>query len=208
MGGVNYRNWMGLAFPKDTHILPRVVEVARKSDYRRSILKRHPATLWAAGYDMDNMKARCWYESKMPVFGLEPDASERVGDRVEAFIEQASGLAKGLQSVIKEAWFSRPKDAKGSVSFISNSFWQNTEPDFYRLLDRMVQNLDDANDWAQCAKQWRDCITQEAYRLFDQWALAQQEDGLDMRRIVGARNHLKKEVGKVWKNLNNYIEVE
>ena len=207
-GGVNYRHWLGLAFPRDTHLLARVVHVAATSNYRKSILNQQPAILWVAGYDMDNMKARCWYESTMPVYGIDHDSTDKFGERVLVFINHASELANALRFAVKEAWFSRPKDAKGDVSFLSNSFWQNTEQDFYRLLDRMVKHIDDVNIWAECAKQWKDLISRQVYTLFDQWALSQQEDGLDMRRIVKARNELRKKVGKVHKELNNYIVIE
>ena len=204
-GGITYRHWMGLAVPKETHILPRLVEVANESTYRQYVLRQCSVTLWAAGYDMDNMKARCWYESSMPVYALSPGDSKQVCQRTEFFLDQAIELVRGLQSTIKEAWFSRPKDAKGSVGFLGNSFWQYTEPDFYRLIDRMATNLDDDEIWADCARQWRDRIKQEASDLFDQWALAQQEDGLNMRRVVDARNHLRNVIRKVHKNFTNYI---
>ena len=163
-------------------------------------------TLWAAGYDMDNMKARCWYESSMPVYPLSPEDSKQVCQRTEFFLDQAIELVRGLQSTIREAWFSRPKDAKGSVAFLDNSFWQNTEPDFYRLIDQMANNLDDIKIWADCARQWRDRIIRETSGLFDRWALSQQEDGLNMRRVVDARNHLEKVIRKIYKNFTNCIE--
>lgn len=205
-GGVDYRHWMNLASPQETHILPRLVDVAVKSQYRKDVLKQTPTTLWAAGYDMDNMKAHCWYESSLPIYPLSVEDSKRMGERAEFFVERASELVKGLQSTIKEAWFSRPKDAKGNIGFLGTSFWQNTESDFYHFLDRMAKNFDDNATWATCAAEWRDRIIMETRDLFDRWALAQQEDGLNLRRVVSARNHLRRVISTVRKKFNNLIE--
>jgi CRISPR system Cascade subunit CasA len=38
----------------------------------RSVV-REDGRLWAFGYDMENMKARCWYESTMPLIHAEDD---------------------------------------------------------------------------------------------------------------------------------------
>ncbi|MFW6114611.1 MAG: type I-E CRISPR-associated protein Cse1/CasA, partial [bacterium] len=178
-GGVDYRHWMGLACPKETHIVPRVVDAAGKSEYRKDLLKQTPTTLWAAGFSMDNMKARCWYESSFPIYPLSAEDAKRIGERAEFFVERAIELVRGLQSTIKEAWFSRPRDVKGNIDFLGTSFWQNTESDFYHLLDRMVNNLDDDATWATCAADWRKRIISETRELFDRWALAQQQDGLN-----------------------------
>lgn len=207
-GGINYRHWLGIACPKETHMPANVIAVTISSTERREVLRRNPAMLWASGYDMDNMKARCWYESTMPVYGLDSDSADKIADQVSIFIHQASELTFALRSAIKEAWFSRPKDAKGDVSFVMESFWRRTETDFYRLLDRLIGNLDDDYIWAECTAQWRDLICGEVLSLFDQWALAQQEDGLDMHRVVKARNVLEWKIGKVRKEFNNLIEVE
>ena len=208
LGGACYRHWLGLVFPNDTRIRARVVDVAITSNYRRTILNRYQAILWAAGYQMDKMKALCWYESNMPVYALDKDGVSKIGERVSVFIDQASNLANALHFAVKGSWFSRPKDAKGDVSFLTISYWHNTESDFYQLLGQMVKSINDASVWAECAKQWQTRICREALALFDQWALAQQEDGLDMRRVVKARNELGKKVGKARKAFHNLTVVE
>ena len=44
-------------------------------------------------------------------------------------------------------------------------------------------------------------LSSQAYKLFDDNALKQQEDGLDMRRVIKARDDLGKAIGKMKKSL-------
>ncbi len=195
-GGVTYRHWLGLAQKSENIIPARVVNQAQDSDKRKEIVKELGVNLWAAGYDMDNMKARCWYEATMPVFALDKNEVEIVQEYIGTYISAASAMAMNLKSAVKFAWFNRPKDTKGDVSFLGTSFWQNTETDFYRLLDRLVNNITDNSILAVISGEWEKIMIKATFSLFDSWALAQQEDGLNMKRVIKARNHLEISVNK------------
>ena len=208
-----YTNWAALCLGNDKFQISRILSYHEgKRRYLRSV-ENLSFRLWASGFHMVPGEAtvKNWNEAFFPLLYIAPEDSEYVEQRVEVFITQASNLAFALLSAVQEAWFTRPKDIKkpkDKLSFLTTSFWQNTEPDFYELLDRMVKNLDSPEVLADCAKQWRKCITREAYDLFDKSALTQQEDGLDMRRVVAARGSLEKQVGKAYRELNNLIEIE
>ena len=204
-GGITYRHWAGLAINSEKQIPAKVVQLLNTSSVRRNILEEYGANVWASGYDMDNMKARCWYESTMPLFPLSPEDSKVVKDRVSYFVGAAFEAAQNLRASVKSAWFKRPKDAKGDMSFLDTSFWQQTESVFYQNLGRLVKAPSDKELAAEIAKQWEREIKRTAQNLFDSWALSAQEDGLNMKRVVKARTELEKWLknGKQMKALKN-----
>ena len=204
-GGITYRYWSGLAIDNETQTPAKVVKLLNSSDVRRKVLEECGANVWASGYDMDNMKARCWYESNMPLFPLNPEDSTVVKGRISYLVEAASEVAANLRTSVKSAWFSRPKNVKGDMSFLDTSFWQQTEPAFYQNLARLVNDPADRVLVAEIATTWEKKIRNMALDLFDTWALSAQEDGLDMKRVVLARRDLLKWLknGKQMKELKN-----
>ena len=204
-GGITYRHWSGLAISSDTQLPAKVVQLINQSNVRRDMLEECGARIWVSGYDMDNMKARCWYESTLPLFPLSPEDSIIVKNRVSFLIGAAFEVAQNLRSSVKLAWFKRPKDAKGDMSFLDTSFWQQTELAFYQNLGRLVKAPADKNLVVEIATQWEGEIKKTARALFDSWALSAQEDGLNMKRVVKARTELGKWLrnGKQMKELQN-----
>jgi len=204
-GGITYRHWSGLAINSETQTPAKVVQLLNSSSVRREVLEESGANIWASGYDMDNMKARCWYESNMPLFPLNPENSTVVKNRLSHLVGAAFEVAQNLRSSVKSAWFSRPKDTKGDMSFLDTSFWQRTEPAFYQNLGRLVKDPMNESLVAEIAKNWEKTIRKTAQDLFDTWALSAQEDGLDMKRVVQARSELLKWLknGKQMKELKN-----
>ena len=204
-GGITYRHWMGLAINSENQVSAKVVRLLNTSGVRRDVLEETGANVWASGYDMDNMKARCWYESVMPLFPLSPEDSIDVKDSVSLLVGAAFEAAQNLRSSVKSAWFKRPKDARGDMSFLDTSFWQQTESTFYQNLGRLVKSPSDKNLVVKIATQWETEIKETVRNLFDSWALSAQEDGLNMKRVVKARAELEKWLknGKQMKELKN-----
>jgi CRISPR system Cascade subunit CasA len=69
--GLGYRHWLGwvLGMQRDKrHVARAVIECFFSADRERraGVALR----LRAFGYDMDNMKPRCWYESILPLYDL------------------------------------------------------------------------------------------------------------------------------------------
>ena len=204
-GGITYRHWAGLVINGENQIPAKVVQQLNASSTRRDILEEYGANVWASGYDMDNMKARCWYESTMPLFPLSPEESIIVKERVSFLVGAAFEAAKNLRSSVKSAWFKRPKDVKGDLSFLDTSFWQQTEAAFYQNLGRLVKEPSNSSLVVEIATQWEREIKRTARSLFDSWALSAQEDGLNMKRVVKARMEFEKWLknGKQMKELKN-----
>jgi len=142
-GGIGYRHWlawvMGVATPQKgrrpatvvSHFLGHLFPLAKGQ--RR---------LWAFGFDMDNMKARCWYEATLPLYGLadcQPQAQLQAQEEVARWLAGAELAASSLRAAVKEAWFG--KEARGDLSAVEAGFWSRTEPEFYRHLESLITSL-------------------------------------------------------------------
>ena len=208
--GIDYRYWGGLIVPSDNVIPAKIIFVSQQSEYRRDIIKSNSPVIWAAGFDTDKGKTRNWYESTMPIYALNPKDTEIVATFAGGLIASAQELSNSLRSAVKHAWFgpSKKSDPKRDLSFLDSSFWQNTESSFYALLDRLVNNLENTETRNSLVDEWGIILKKEAESLFDSNALAQQEDGLNMKRVVKARKGLNAGIGKMINNLKNLKEVD
>ena len=116
------------------------------------------------------------------------------------------------------AWYNPRKNEKGveswhkvvdnvkfteNISSIITEFWQNTETSFYANLKELISNLDDIETKNTLLTKWGTVLKHEVESLFDANALAQQEDGLNMKRVVKARQVLGKGIGKMINALNS-----
>ncbi|KMQ49499.1 CRISPR-associated protein CasA/Cse1 [Chitinispirillum alkaliphilum] len=203
-GGTTYRHWLGLNVKAEGALPAVIVEKSRANEFRLELLKKDGAILWAAGYNMNNMKAECWYDSTLPVYPLDPAIADDLSLFVQGLVKTAQEISNNIKSKVKQAWFKSPKDVKGDFSFIDTAFWQNTEPRFYTMVQEIIENFDVSGVKKELVNGWMDILTSQAYGLFDKWALEQQEDGLDMKRVIKARNDLGKAVGKMRNNLKKH----
>ncbi len=101
----------------------------------------HNPRMWCFGYDMDNMKARCWYDQTMPLILLPESKRLSYIEIIQLLISAAEDVIKLLQDQIKAAWFERPKDAKGDMSFVQASFYEQTEASFFTIGEQILMRL-------------------------------------------------------------------
>lgn len=189
-GGVTYRHWLGFVQEdgSDKREPAGIVHRFRTERQRNDWQFR----LWAFGYDMDNMKARCWYEAKMPLLYVDQAIREAYEQYVAAMIKAAVEIAKNVRNTVKEAWFKRPGDVKGDTRFVYSSFWQNTEPAFYAALHRLKEVLDAGEDGMNVRKDWHDSLCRTALELFDSHAWEGPIEDADPKRVVLARRELER----------------
>jgi CRISPR system Cascade subunit CasA len=189
-GGVGYRHWLGLVENNadNTRRVARVVEQYRK-------LQRADGRLWAFGYDMDNMKARCWYDAEMPII-LAPEGIEaEYKGQVEAMIRAAEQVRDELRRNAKNALFGPHAEARGDLSYIDSRFWSATEPIFYALLRRTRDTLNAGEDTTPLLGEWYTTLTRTAYRIFDDVSQTGDFNAADPRRIALAWNALNRALG-------------
>lgn len=205
-GGVTYRSWLGLTLgDKDKNQMPaRTVSHFLDKRVRRLKMSFYPR-IWAFGYDLDNMKARCWYDSRMPLYEIDPPIRDGIKDLAVRFIEAAVEMAANLRKEIKNARYKRPKDKKGDWSFIDIAFWQTTEGGFFISVREAIDALSKGEDLQDVQKKGHRALKNAAMTLFDEYALSGPPDdmGDDLERLVRARRNLSiwLETGKKVKEL-------
>lgn len=204
-GGFSYKHW--LAWVLGINQGKKSVQAAGIVNYflqeRKKYQKSGQFRLWVFGYDMDNMKPRCWYETTFPLYGLAEatrSTQTQIQNLVANRIEAAEQAVFYLRKAVKQAWFGE-SDIRGDLSFIDKAFWDSTEPGFYQQLQDLMKqartesgiNMDDAKFVIGLGETWRNVLIKCALKLFDEdivgaGAIEQQ----DPRRIAEAYNNLKK----------------
>jgi len=199
-GGLGYRHWLawvlGQTSERKQQRRARVVE---------HLLAYRPRTvpgalrLWTFGYDMDNMKARCWYESTLPLYGLgdlEPAAQAGIESVVARWLEGAELAGSYLRGAVKDAWFSA--DARGDFSAVDAAFWSGTEARFYRQLHDLVDSATASRpiDPVTLNTEWLQHLSTTARQLFDgQFVGAGMVERQDTRRVAEAYQLLQRSLG-------------
>jgi len=169
--GLGYRHWlswvMGASTSKGAVRIAQVVDRALQLSHRQT---GGSLRLWAFGYDMDDMKARCWYESTLPLYGLancDYDTRHSVQAEVARWLNAAELAGDNLSDAIKAAWFSA--DARGDFAHVDASFWSSTEALFYRHLQVLIEAASSGTEHPALATRqaWHATLARTALRLFD-----------------------------------------
>lgn len=198
-GAMNYRHWFGwIKTPKGDEkkfTQPAAVVTAFKT---RDIEQRHKMhfRLWAYGYDMDNMKPRCWYEATMPLFYFDSEKDyAKVENAAEQMIIAAGEFLNNLRSCLKAAWFSEgdPRKKGANTAFIDAAFWHDTEKTFYDILFAIADQPQNTDFRDKQFKIWHTTLFQYTVKTFDIWANSNQiGDQTHPKRIAQARKSLHK----------------
>lgn len=196
-GGIGYRHWMawvlGAATDKQS---VRVAPVVQRVLALPPQTMQGPLRLWAFGYDMDNMKARCWYEAALPLYHLancEAGARQALQAEVGRRLAAAALAASALRGAIKDAWFDA--DARGDFGHIDTAFWAATEPVFYRHLQTLIEALRQGPPPPPlpAREAWQRMLAATALRLFDQrFVGAGPIEQQNPRRAALARRQLQR----------------
>lgn len=190
-GGVSYKYWQALTLLDDDEgSIPAKVVTAYSTD-RDTLLGGRSGEyqrLWAFGYDMDNMKARGWYSTELPLFNLNTRQREKLLKHVKSVQLLASEAVWQCRTQIKSAWFSHPGDVKGDTSFIDLQFWQRTEQAFYHTIAAMLAD-DNCSEplTPEAALSWLLALKRTAIDLFDELVLSGNDSHKHMARFIQSR---------------------
>jgi CRISPR system Cascade subunit CasA len=190
-GGVGYRHWQGLLLNDSSG----ATKVARSiEDFKTRVrLLANPPGQWrllAAGFDMDNMKARGFAESEMPVLlPADPAALFDYETVLRQLIAAASAAASLVSRAVRNALFSEgAKIALDAALFatLRERFWEATTNDFFSLSERYAHEPD-----AEATRsQWRRVLADTAQRLFDEAAPIEASGEGHPDRIAAASRSL------------------
>lgn len=186
-GGVTYLHWLSLVEDDENQVSAYVAKRYRNKaeDWEEQF------RLYAFGYDMDNMKARCWYETTLPLYTIDEKIRNDFSKRVQRLTETASKFANKVRFCVKKAWFDRPGKTKGDTAFLTQSFYQHTESAFFQAVKSLQTHLSKGTD-KEVLHGWHTSLCKAAYYLFDYWASRGDIVQANPRRIAEAREELNK----------------
>ncbi|MGO3346254.1 MAG: type I-E CRISPR-associated protein Cse1/CasA [Marinomonas sp.] len=194
-GGIHYKIWDALNF-SSTELAQSCAAVMTHFQHIApnypGALKHIRPRLWAFAYDMDNMKARCWYSTTMPLFQFDAEDQNILMVEVKRLQKLASDALWHLRSEIKAAWFESPSDAKGDMSFIDLEFWQRTENLFFDAIAKLMEEVEGERQQlsTESAKAWLTKMQFVVLDLFDEYALSELGAERSMIKRIAARRAL------------------
>ena len=197
-GGLGYRHWLGwtLGVQSERQRLQR----ARSIDYffDNAVERKVGISLrlWAFGYDMKSMKARCWYEAVLPLYRLadcNAAAVKAIREDVGAWLAGADQASRYLRDAVKDAWFKKGT-ARGKFFFIDATFWSRTEPIFYGLLRDRIHAARDGGEPDAIAprEEWLAKLKSTALRVFETELVGTGPvERMNPARVAAAHNQLR-----------------
>jgi CRISPR system Cascade subunit CasA len=154
--------------------------------------KDHDVRLWAFGYDMSNKKARCWYESTMPIILCPDEHMPSYEFHVASLVKAADFIAKATRDNLKRALFKRKVKVRGDLSFITGRFWQTTEAQFFDTVRDIQARLVANEDVLMVLERWARLLGSTADRIFDDVSQTGAFDAADPKRIALAWRGLRR----------------
>jgi len=195
-GGFTYRHWPDFVLAegggKERAIVVRLLGSRLRSGNTITDFAIH-----AFGYDMDNMKARCWYETRMPYFPLpDDDLRKHFVGYAMAMADAANDIASNTRKAVQSAFFDSGASVRGDLDFVKTEFWQGTESKYYDSLREVMKVVADP---APILRNWLKALQKFSLDLYDHYseqipldegkeAGMRKEDG--MPRVVRARRDL------------------
>ncbi|MGB0128944.1 MAG: type I-E CRISPR-associated protein Cse1/CasA [Rhodocyclaceae bacterium] len=211
-GGIGYRHWLGLTLgsadgqPESALVIRHYL--TERWDRLQRLTPGFQADVWAFGYDVDNMKARCWYDATLPTYRVDPERHNEFVLAVGDLIEVAGEAARQLHRAVKAAWADRPRDLKDEPA-VGQSFWAATETLFYRSLEALAQAGGlEPRAKVDTFRAWLTGVRGIGLDLFDDWVTGEYEKDWDIERTVRARKELfdrlnrAKPMKALWKIIN------
>lgn len=185
-GGIGYRYWLGFIENVTAGNTQRIS--AKVVEQFRTIVHKD-GQLWAFGYDMDNAKARCWYDAKMPILIVAAEQKDAFRGYAEQLIQSASWIADNLSKKIKKALFGEA-EIRGNFAFIKALFWHQTENIFYQTMYQVRDALLITQPVTEIKLSWHNKLSREALVIFDEKSQTGDFDAVDPCRVASARNEL------------------
>jgi CRISPR system Cascade subunit CasA len=203
-GRLGYRDWVGLVVGdaggnESTRAPAAAVIRAEQRIGGMAAEVRRGTRLHAAGYDMDNMKARGFVESEMPVrivaAAVQGDF-ELVVRQLVLGAREAQGI---LSSSVRHALWDHeaPGADAGSRGLARERFWDETERPFQETVAQLADALEAAvggdeilEIMRRTRERWRDQLRRTAFAIFDALVPLDVLEERDAERLVAARRNL------------------
>ena len=195
-GGVSYRLWPGLVVQTADNLREPAATIRHwPMRLARSVDTAREIKLAAFGFDMDNMKARAWIESEMPLWRFRDHDDLGWCERfIQRAVAGATTIARLLVGAVKAARYERAKDAPGDYGFVAERFYRDTEPLFHvalaDALSAIRANADSDDPTHDVRERWVNMLAKPVLALFDEYSPMEHIEDRHMHRHVKARFNL------------------
>lgn len=201
-GRIGYRQWVAMLYgAKDGLRVPAACVshflAERKGDLPRG---ERSFRLMAAGYDMDNMKARAFIEAETPDITVPEGDGIAVAEKARDFVAAANVSAGALGQAVKIALYGEDADKRikrlndtTPLTTTRDRFWADTNDHFFATLNNFsklpVKELvgEAAMPFAQS---WRAVLERAALAIFDDMAPVHDALSPNVKRVVDGRRFL------------------
>jgi CRISPR system Cascade subunit CasA len=187
-GGIIYNQWMSFVYgKKDKDKNAKVLSYY----FENRKFPEEQTRVWAFGFDMDNMKARNWYESLIPIYSIDPKYIDKYESEISKILQAATQVANNLQTKVKDAWFNQGQKPKGDFDYLKISFFKATETKFYNLAETIRDNLGKEFPFDNEAKEeWLKYLNAESLKVYELYVESGSVEFENLKRIVEARKSL------------------
>jgi CRISPR system Cascade subunit CasA len=181
-----------------TSALRRPAPAVSTARRRLEALRSGDGRLWAAGYDMDNMKARGFVEATFPLFALVSHdaalskmANERLDASAQKWVEAANDIVFLTIGAAKQALAADSSDSS-QLGVIREDYFARTQTIFFQLLSALGEELTRDPEDTEASGKYTETFFAQALRptafvMFDQHAPLQRPSAREAERIVAAR---------------------
>jgi CRISPR system Cascade subunit CasA len=197
-GRFGYRQWVAMLYGAKDGLREPALCVSKFVTHRKDDLPRADRSfrLMAAGYDMDNMKARAFIEAETPDITVPGGNSEAVAEKARDFVAAANEVAGALGQAVKIALYGDRTDVGRNTTPLTTArdrFWADTNDRFFATLNDISRLAaeDLAGDAAMpMARTWRAVMERAALAIFDDMAPVENAPSPDVKRVVEGRRFL------------------
>lgn len=203
-GGMSYKHWLGWILGDEQRKAPvfQAQNIFYTQKYRSKLTRNK--VIWAFGFDMDNMKARGWQESKIPLLIFDDEAQVRkMSGDIKKALEAADIANFLLRKHVRIAW----NLDSGNMDTLDKEFLGATQPAFEGLLNDLysiynqpdpVSNLENPN-LIKAFEDWSKSLQNSILALYDKWTGSGNLEFENIEGIIKSRKvlHSKKTINSI-----------
>lgn len=207
-GGIGFRHWAGVVVSDQEGRTgggrqPARVVIHHKNSFDRRTVS---ADLWAFGYDMKQMKARAWVDSRMPLLLAAPERQEAFEALSKGYVSGAGEAYGYLRSMAKAAFYGEPSQNGGKLDWkyppntpkggtfhdtLANDYWRRGEAGFFEHLRKALDCVD-AEQEQVVTESWLNALGQLALQCFDAAVNSVESGDGRVKAVIFARAQLKR----------------
>lgn len=202
-GGLSYRDWIGIVQNTTDEKEREKSQAAKVVLYNLKFgedLEYLGITsqLHSFGCDFDKADARCWYESKMPLYVTDQGNLNIFFYHAKKIAAAASEIEGMTHKYIREARYRiSQKDSKrykADLRSVHMQFWSETEKLFYDTLGAIFQSISSISDINRAKCMWITEIRDESLRIFNENTDSSFVQNYNVKNIVKAHADLKRDL--------------